>query len=161
MIARAKAAGVHALVYDPLQHEWPHAAFVCDDIDQFIDVAFANSNCLLIIDEAADAIGAARSKDTSHRNRLATQSRHLGHRAIFVSQVYSGISKTIRAQCDKIWLFRQHRQELETVARAFARDDFKAAASELGRGQCLYIPMFGDIIPINVFDEKRVDNKQS
>jgi hypothetical protein len=86
-----------------------------------------------------------------HHVKLATRSRHNGHRAVFIAQKYTRIDATIRAQCARLWLFRQHQRELDNVAYDFARVDFKAEAEKLGRGECLYIPSFGEIQRINVF----------
>jgi hypothetical protein len=48
-------------------------------------------------------------------------------------------------------MFKQHRSELETIARSFHRDDFRSQAEKLNQGECLYIPTFGEIMFINVF----------
>lgn len=154
MLGAAASSGVPSLVLDPLGGEWPDAAYVTDNTDTFIDVAFANQNCLLIIDEAGEAIGAARSQAHQHRIKLATRSRHQGHTAVFIAQKYTLINATIRAQCERLWLFRQHKAELDQVSKDFARDDFTDQARALGRGDYLYIPVFGDICRQNVFDNK-------
>ena len=151
MIAKARGAGINSLVLDPLGNEWPDASYVTDHTDTFIEVAFSNNNCLLIIDEAGEAIGAARSQAHQHRIKLATRSRHQGHTAIFIAQKYTLINATIRANCERIWLFRQHRKELTTVAEDFARTGFEQEAADLGRGEYLYIPVFGQITRNNVF----------
>lgn len=150
MVRRAAGAGVPVLVLDPSGQHWDDAHFVTGDTDEYIRVVFSNERCLLIVDEAGEAIGRAMSADHQHRNKLATRTRHRGHSAIFISQAASTISPTIRRQCQKIWLFRQSFPSCKILSEEMCNPGIIAAA-QLGRGKCLYADLWGNISEFDVF----------
>jgi len=142
--------GVSVLVLDPSGRRWPEADFQTEDTDEFIAYAFANDRCLLIIDEAAEAIGRALSSDKANRITLATRTRHRGHSAIFISQDATTINSTIRRQCEKLWCFRQSMTSVKMLAHEFCNPGIMAA-KDLAKGECLYATLYGEISQFNVF----------
>ena len=137
------------LVLDPSETRWD-ADFVTKDVDEYMQVVFSNNRCLMIVDEAGEAIGRALSDATRNRVTLATRSRHQGHSAIFIAQRPALLAPAIRTQCERAWIFRQHYNELKTLAVELCNDGIMAASS-LGRGKCLYSTLYGEIREINVF----------
>lgn len=107
------------------------------DVDQFIEVAFANERCLLIIDEAGEAIGRAMSDDGAKRVKLATRSRHRGHSAYFIAQRPSMINRTIRMQCEIAYIFKQVPAEARILAGEFDPECLQAV--NLARYECLFV----------------------
>ena len=161
MIAKeAGSGGVPVLVLDPSCARWPQADFVTADTDEYIEMVFSNSRCLLIIDEAAEAIGRAQSKDDQNRVKLATRTRHHGHNAIFISQDAVTINSTIRRQCEKLWCFRQSYPSIKTLSQHFANDGIMAATS-LKKGECLYADLYGNVSQFNVFTLDKSSKKAS
>ncbi len=111
--------------------------YVTGDTDAYIRVAFANSKCLLIVDEAGDAIGRAARSDQAHRTTLATRSRHRGHSVVFIAQRAAMISPTVQRQCQHAWIFRQHIDDLRSLAKLLTNNAVLKAA-DLARGSCIY-----------------------
>lgn len=108
------------------------------NIDEYMEVVFGNERCLLIVDEAGEAIGRAMSTDTAHRAKLATRTRHRGHRAVFIAQRATMINATIPRQCSQGWIFRQHADDLKMLARTFTNDNVMRAMN-LQPGRCIYV----------------------
>lgn len=150
MVRDGRRAGVPVLVLDPSPTPWPDATFSTRDTDEFIRVVFANTRCLLIIDEAGEAIGRAMSADHAPRNKLATRTRHLGHSAIFISQDATTISPVIRRQCQRAWLFRQGHTSAKILREQMANEGIMAA-TQLRKGKCLYADLYGEVYEFDVF----------
>lgn len=155
---QSAGSGVPVLVLDPSgsPKTWLDcgADFVTENVDEYLGVVFANSRCLLIVDEAGEAVGRAQSQDHAPRLRLATRTRHRGHSAIFISQAASTISPVIRRQCQKIWLFRQSFASCKILADEMCNPGIIAAA-QLGKGRCLYADLYGEVSEFSVFDLDR------
>jgi hypothetical protein len=157
-VGGALGSGVPVLILDPSRHNWqadfPGATdlYVTDDTDAYIRVVFANEKCLLIVDEAGDAIGRAMRTDQAHRNMLATRTRHRGHSAVFIAQRAPMVSPTIQRQCQHAWIFRQHADDLRDLAKLLTNDGV-LKASELPRGSCIYARNDGhtDIVRVHNF----------
>lgn len=118
---RALARGKKVLVYNPFKDNFP-ATKEFSDIFEFLNFAKAARNCLLIIDEAAAAIGSG----TGERAPLiwfATMSRHCGHQSIFITQRLTGICPQIRDNCKTLFLFAVHKNSAELAADAFNDDE--------------------------------------
>lgn len=160
MVKQARAAGLGVLVLDPSNQPWD-CDYKTTDTDEFISVVFANQRCLVIVDEAAEAIGQARSREHEGRIKLATRTRHRGHSVIFISQYASTVNAGVRRQCQKAWIFRQSYDDIKTLSKELCNPDAMQAAN-LGPGECLYATNFGHISKINVFElDKRVLGDQS
>ena len=132
------------LVLDPSGADWPDADFVTADTDEYIDYVFINERCLLLIDEAAESIGKAQSKDQQKRISLATRTRHKGHSAIFISQDATTINATIRRQCQQLWCFRQSKRSVTMLSEEFCNPGIMDAL-KLTRGECLHADLYGKI----------------
>ena len=150
MAKSAAGGGVPVLILDPSGARWPDADFVTSDTDEYIEYVFACERSLLIIDEAAEAIGRAQSKDDAARIKLATRSRHRGHSAIFITQDAITLNSTIRRQCEKLWCFRQSFQSIKTLSQHFSNDAIMSA-TQLKKGECLYADLYGNVSQFNVF----------
>lgn len=150
MVKQAAGSGVPVLVLDPSGARWD-ADFVTQDIDEYIRVVFANSRCLLIIDEAGEAVGRAMSTDHAPRLKLATRTRHRGHNAIFISQAASTVSPVIRRQCQRLWAFRQSFNSCKVLSEEMCNPGVMAAA-QLSKGHCLYADLYGEVSEFCVFD---------
>jgi hypothetical protein len=123
---------------------------VSRDAEEYMQVVFANSRCLLIIDEAGEAIGAARSSAERGRIALATRTRHRGHSAIFIAQRVTLLAPSIRTQCERAWVFRQHADELRALARDLTNDAVLQAGA-LPKGKCIYLTIYGEAKEVDVF----------
>lgn len=141
-------AGRGILVLDPLYDEelTALADWSTDDPEKFLEVVFKNRNCTLVIDEGGQTIG----RFAAHLERLATQSRHLGHMAVFISQRPMQISKTIRAQCGYLACFQVCGADAQGLA-----DDFNApallSAPALLKGQYFMIRRFAAPVGGHIF----------
>ena len=142
MVQSARASGVPVLILDPSCQNWHGADYVTANTDEFVQFVFANQRCLLIIDEAGEAIGHARSSDERQRITLATRTRHAGHSAIFISQFASTITPAIRRQCENLWTFRQSLDDVKMLSREFCNPKIMRAA-ELQKGECLHATTYG------------------
>lgn len=127
-----KQKGTEVLVLDPLLSSRWAADFITDDAEKFLRIVFAKRKCALFVDEAGDML----DKYDSTMNKLATFSRHYGHNAHFICQRAIMVSPTIRAQCTNLFLFKQHRQDAEILARDFVSDDL-LQATKLLKGEFL------------------------
>lgn len=129
LVAEQIRHGRLLLVLDPLydQDFRDMADFSTDDPELFFQVAWKNKSCTLVIDEAGEMIG----QHGRQLNKLATQSRHLGHTAIFITQRPALLSPTIRAQCS--WL----------AAFCIAPKDADLLAGDFNAPALLEAPSFG------------------
>lgn len=120
------------------------------DTDEFIDIVFDNDRCLVVVDEAGEAIGRAQSRDTEHRIKLATRTRHRGHSVFFIGQRLNLLPPAIRSQCEAAYVFRQNsRREIMLLAEEFGEHAKKV--DRLAKGQCLYLSTFGTPELIELF----------
>jgi len=144
------------MVLDPSGSQWD-VDFSTTDTDEFIRAVFANERCLLIIDEAGEAIGRAQSAETEGRVKLATRTRHRGHSAIFIAQFATLVAPAVRRQCQKAWIFRQSYDDIKTLSRELCNPAV-AQAAELPRGHCIYVTTFGEVQALDVF---RLDGRRN
>lgn len=154
MVAKAGLSGVPVLVLDPSRAKWEGVDFCTADAEEFIEMAFNNTHCLLIIDEAGEAIGQARSHAERHRISLATRTRHKGHNAIFISQYASTVAAGVRRQCQRLWTFRQSVDDCKILAREFCNEGI-AKASDLPKWHYLYATTYGDTFTASVLEFDR------
>lgn len=144
------------LVCDPFGYDW-NADWTTDDIDEFVKVARDNEGCLLVVDEAGEAIGNTMPFKVRHRLWLATGARHKGHASIFIAQRAPMLSPSIVRNCEIAWIFRQHRDDLKELTRTFTNDGIMEA-TKLDRYQCIFADNFGHwrFLDLNS-DKKGVD----
>lgn len=138
--------GLNCLVLDALNDPTWGADFVTDDPDLFIDVAKANVDCILMIDESGEMVG--------HYDReafwLATQSRHFGHSSFFASQRAQQIAPTVRHQTSALALFRVSKSDAKILYDDFV-DDLILTAPGLDQGEYIYSPPFQPAIKKRLF----------
>lgn len=141
-------AGRGVLVLDPLydQELQDLSDWHTDDPDKFLKVVFKNQGCLLVIDEGVSG----DKKYNLSLDRLATQSRHLGHQAIFISQRPMMISKTIRAQCGTLVCFQVCAADAKGLAEDFNAPLLYGAPSLL-QGQYWKIRRFAQPVAGHIF----------
>jgi len=70
-------------------------------------------------------------------NRLATNSRHYGHNAHFISQRAKQIDPTIRSQCSNIFLFKQSLYDTKDLSNEFVSQGLMQAHT-LKKGEYIY-----------------------
>ena len=144
--ANLKARGRGVIVLDPLTDpEWK-ADLVFTDLMEFLDIAKRSRSCFLFIDEAGVNCGQWDTESLW----LATQSRHWGHSAFFISQRAQQISKTIREQCRFLYLFACSRSDSKILADEWNRPELEQA-NTLNQGEYYYAPRFGDIKRFRLF----------
>jgi GTPase SAR1 family protein len=109
-----KSRGGSVLVFDPIGDTWP-SEYVYNDFDEFCDVAKKSRNCLLIVDESAEAIG----RNAGDYMWLGTRSRHLGHTVVFITQRPQGVDRMVRDQCEDISCFMLSKYDAEQLVREY------------------------------------------
>jgi hypothetical protein len=112
-------SGKAVLVLDPspYKEEWEEigASFVSDNPQEFLQVVFANKQCMVIVDESGDMIG----RYGGEMNQLATRGRHMGHQCYFITQRAKQIDTTVRANCENIIIFKQSLNDTKDLANEF------------------------------------------
>ncbi len=133
MVKAYRQRGVRSLILDPLDDPaWKTAgaARVMPDGDVYLDFVFRCRSCALFIDESGEAIG----RYAGEMKKLATRSRHYGHNAHFISQRAADIDKTIRDQCNDLFVFRVSKKDAETLADEYGQE-LLLEASRLQQGE--------------------------
>ena len=120
-----KQAGKPTLVLDPLMDDEWDCDFKTSDKAQFLDVVKHNKQCIIFVDESGQAVG----KYDEEMAWLATTARHWGHQSIFICQRAQQISKTVRDQCQRIWIFRVSNGDAKILAEEFVQDELLEAGS--------------------------------
>lgn len=113
---------VPSLVLDPLGDDaWTKAGakFQTADAEKYMQVVFNSRRCALFVDEAGEAIG----RYAGAMQKLATRSRHYGHNAHFIAQRAQMLDKTIRDQCEYLFVFRVSKKDAETLYDEFGYDE--------------------------------------
>lgn len=131
---RGAAAGVPVLVCDPHGTQWPMADWVTDDIARFVACAQANVGCLLLVDEANEAIGPSGTNHERACRWLATGTRKWGHRLWLGSTGYTEVARAYRRQCDPVVIMRQAVEDATELAKLY-RDERLLQAETLEPGQ--------------------------
>lgn len=133
LVARYRVNGTHSMVLDPLEDPaWRSAGakILTGDGEKFLALMFKTRSCALFVDESGEAIG----RYSGEMKKLATRSRHYGHNAHFISQRGVDIDKTIRDQCDDLYLFRVSKKDAEVLADEYCYDEL-LGASQLNQGE--------------------------
>jgi energy-coupling factor transporter ATP-binding protein EcfA2 len=143
-------AGVPVLVLTPFPQdpEWTSfAAVVTDNPESFVETVFANTNCVVVIDESAEMAG-RYDKITP---KLATRGRHNGHLCIFIGQLFMDINKAIRNNCYNIFIFKTALDECTNINRVFI-DPAVFDAPNLKKGECIALLDDAPALRFNAFD---------
>lgn len=109
---------------------------------------YQSRNCALFIDESGAAIG----RYAGPMHALATQSRHMGHKAHFFVQRGSLLDKTVRDQCSILFLFRVSKSDAKTFADEFGWDELEKA-NALEPGECYKVTRFSPPEKFSVFTD--------
>lgn len=95
-------SGKHVAVLEPLMDSGWYARFRTDDIDVFCDYLRKNQSVYAFVDEGGEYFDDGNNGNYSW---LATRSRHYGHSVFFLAQRAMQIPKTMRDQCNRLFLF--------------------------------------------------------
>ncbi len=136
----------HIIVFDPMKHGGWSADYETSNFDDFCDMVRGSRECILFIDEAGQV---CRNRDTDSY-WLATESRHYGHSAFFISQRPSMIALTIRTQCRFLYCFNVNQKETENLMLEWNCKGL-AEAENLKKGEYLYYSRFGEIKRYRLF----------
>ena len=120
-----RANGVETVVLDPLLDPRWDASFITRDPDEFLRVYWSSRSCAVFIDEAADSVGRF---DTA-MIQTATKGRHWGHNNHYLSQRGAALSRTVRDQCSRLFLFTVAYEDAKTLAREFNKPQLLQAPS--------------------------------
>lgn len=146
MIQAYKTKGIKTLVLDPLQDpEW-QADFQTDDPALFLRAMYECRSCALFVDESGAAIG----RYAGEMQKLATQSRHFGHKAHFITQRGAQLDRTVRDQCSTLFVFRTGATDAKTFAEEFGYAEL-STANQLQKGEAFKVTRFSAPEKINVF----------
>ncbi len=83
--------------------------------DLLTEVFTRRINCYVFVDDAGESMN---RYDAAH-TALATRARHRGHNVIFMAQRGSMLSPTVRAQCERAWLFSLPQQDWYDYCQEF------------------------------------------
>lgn len=145
---KTKNPPTRTIVLDPIQDPDWRADFQTDENDIFLEAMYASRSCALFVDESGSAIG----RYGGSMAVVATQSRHLGHKAHFLTQRPSQLDKTIRDQCSVLFLFRVSRSDAKTLYEEFGNEEILESPN-FPQGQCLKIERFKTPVILNVFGQ--------
>lgn len=151
LIPAYRTANRPSIVLDPLSDPtWGLSAndFQTDNPKEFLSVMFKSRSCALVVDESAEAIG----RYAGEMRVVATQSRHLGHKAHFVVQRAVDLDRTIRDQCTELYLFRVGHNDAKVLAEEWGFEELKNA-SNLRQGEFYKVTRFETPIKLNLFGE--------
>lgn len=113
-----------ALVFDPNLEDWGPYFWVTDDESKFWPAVWGNTNCLIIIEEAAATINRDRTLVPAF-----TRIRHLGHKVLVVGHAGTDLLPTMRQQIDTIYLFRQPESAAKMWAENFSEPRLLSATT--------------------------------
>jgi hypothetical protein len=144
-----------ALVYDPTGQAWPGAHWVTSDGYAFIRRAKASKNCLLVVDEVRNFRDDYQLETEAHW--LGTQSRNLGHKAIFSGQFTKHAHPNLRGNCSTFWAFAQNPRDAQILVTEFnVPESVRADLPRLPRGVCIRAEVCGNPVKYRTF--KHPDN---
>lgn len=117
LVRQARKRLIRSLVYDV--HRAPYASdVICLSFKRFLDMAKKSENLLLVVDDCATVLD---PHDPDHK-WLTCESRHQGHSVILIAQRFKSIPKTLRDNCEEVWMFRQSLSDCKEIAGDFALD---------------------------------------
>ena len=117
------------------------ADFITADPEEFLQVVEGETDCLLIVDEGGETIGAYAGSI----RRVATMHRGLGHQAFFITQRAQMFDKTMREQCSNLICFRQSLEDGRELSRTFPQlRPLIEDVPTLEQGEYFFVPSFGD-----------------
>lgn len=130
---RYKKAGIPIMILDPfIKLDW-QANYITDNPDEFLDTVFENVNCSVFIDESADMIG----RYAGAMQKLATQSRNLGHNVHFICQRPKQLDINMRTQCENIFCFKLSGYDARELANEHVTNELTKSGG-LKAGEFIY-----------------------
>lgn len=145
---RLMRAGCPVLVYDPIGNGYP-AHFRTNDIQALIDEAKRHNHAHLIVDESGLGVG----QYPGEVQWLTTMARNWGHSTHLISQRATQLNKTVRLQCEAVYLFRSSDDDAASLAKDFTQPGL-AQADKLGQYEYLYARTFGGVQKWKVWPTK-------
>lgn len=122
LAAKFKKQGYKILVLDPMGSGWD-CDFITADPKAFLNMVWKSENCILFVDEGGQTIG----RFNAEMDRLATQSRHFGHKCFFITQRPKQLSTNVREQCSELITFKQSLSTTKDLADEFVNEDINNA----------------------------------
>jgi energy-coupling factor transporter ATP-binding protein EcfA2 len=121
LCAGYKKEKIATIVLDPLcDPDW-NADFQTNNIEEFLKCLWDSKSCAVFIDESGEAVG---KYDTAMIS-TATKGRHWGHRIHYLSQRGQMISRTVRDQCSKLYLFTSSLDDCKIHANEWNKPELK------------------------------------
>lgn len=118
-----RANGVKVGVLDPMGDPAWSADFRTADPDEFLRMFWQSRQCAWFIDEAGDMVG----RFDAVMQQTATKGRHWGHRVHYLSQRGAQLSRTVRDQCSKLFLFTTALDDCKIHANEWNKPELKTA----------------------------------
>lgn len=161
LVAKLTASGKHTVILDPLGDPDWKAKIIVTDPDELSNYITKNTSCYVFVDEGGEVFDNGNERGY---NWWGTRSRHAGHSFTFMSQRGTGIPKTVRDQCNRLYLFTSslddgdiHASEWNKpiLARCNVLPQFSFyAANRYGMVERYKIVNFNKIVPDNVESDK-------
>ncbi len=99
---RLKSMKKTVVVLDPMHNPRWECDFRTSDADELNDFLEENRSCYVFVDECGKLFN--NGNDLTH-DWMATRSRHYGHSFHFIAQRAMQIPRTMRDQCNRLFLF--------------------------------------------------------
>lgn len=116
--------GKTVIVLDPLKDVWD-ADLITKNNEEFLQAAKSHPQMKCFVDESGQAIG----RYNQEMEWLATTARHWGHQSFFITQRPAQLSKTVRDQCYRAFIFRVSKDDADTLAAEFCEEELKNCSS--------------------------------
>jgi energy-coupling factor transporter ATP-binding protein EcfA2 len=148
ILARQLMRGTPVLVYDPIGNGYP-SHFTSEDPKALMAEAKAHNHAHLIIDESGLGVG----KYAGEVQWLTTQARNWGHSTHLICQRAEQLDKTVRLQCEAVYLFKASEDDAVNVSKAFTQPKL-TTAEHLQQFEYLYARTFGKVQRWKVYPDK-------
>ena len=149
LVPAYRRAGIHSIVFDPLDDPKWHADFKTADLDEFMRVVWESRQCAIFIDEAGESAG----RYDNEMIKVATRGRHWGHKAHFLSQRGVQIATTIRDQCTGMFLFTTSASDCKIHANEW-NDEQLRTGNTLKQGEFFFVTRFQRATRHQLFGDK-------
>lgn len=137
---RSGSDPVKVAVLDPLRYsDWP-CDFQTSDPQKFLRFAMTEKSHVLVIDEGGQSVG----RYNKEMEWLFTNSRHLGHSIIGVTQGVTQLPPIARGQYSKVYVFNCAFDNFELIANEWNKKAL-LKLPELGQGEFYRVPRFGKL----------------
>ena len=142
-----KESGRKIIILDPIGgSRWATYGETTTSPKRFLRRVWATKSCAVFVDEASTVL----SKADDDFTRLATISRHWGHRVHFIAQRYTAMPPVYRHQCSYLYLFASGRKDGEVLAEEWNCEELQNA-HKLPKGTCYTLRRHGKVATVRVF----------